>query len=320
VFVGKTDNVIYKWNVTQPYTTMAPSLFTGHTLQVWAVNSLQDGRVASGSADGNIKFWNVTTGACLYTLAAAHGLANSVNDLELLSNGALASAGGDGTIKTWNTTKYTLLSTMSPTYEVNVLKTLSNANLAAGDFWGAITVWNVTSLALVFQLANAHSDKINEIEALSNGSFVSASSDYYVCEWDVNGNLRNSFNPFGNTVRAVRSLPSGYLAVAGTLNQVHIWNIKVRNAATWVKSITVSSSYVSTKIYALLVYQSSLLVVGTDLGYAMLYNFSSSGSSLNNVAALYNGNSQNVFCLEQACNFLNFSCFKEIGYFAFFLV
>ena len=59
--------------------------------------ALQDGRLASGSADAMIKIWDLATGACVATL---EGHEHAVCSLAVLDEGRRLASGSDG-IKIW---------------------------------------------------------------------------------------------------------------------------------------------------------------------------------------------------------------------------
>ena len=70
---------------------------TGHTYGVLALKVLNNGDLASGSADGTIKIWNLDDGTIKKNLADNHG----AYSFEVLQNGDLVGACGDCTIKIW---------------------------------------------------------------------------------------------------------------------------------------------------------------------------------------------------------------------------
>ena len=77
----------------------------GHSDTLWALASLVNGLLASGSDDNTIKIWEVTNGKLKYTFDQTNGgHSNLVNLLESLENGYLASASADGEIKIWDIT------------------------------------------------------------------------------------------------------------------------------------------------------------------------------------------------------------------------
>ncbi len=67
---------------------------------MWALTVLQNGDLASSSADATIKIWNPNNGTLKRTL---NGHNSSVWSLTVLQNGDLASGSSDYTIKIWST-------------------------------------------------------------------------------------------------------------------------------------------------------------------------------------------------------------------------
>ena len=70
----------------------------GHSLPVFRLVQLADGRVVSGSWDRTLKVWNVNTGVCERTL---EGHSSYVNCLVQLADGRVVSGSYDKTLKVW---------------------------------------------------------------------------------------------------------------------------------------------------------------------------------------------------------------------------
>jgi WD40 repeat protein len=73
--------------------------FTDHNGTVSSLAVLQNGDLASGSADQTIKIWDSLTGTLKKTLT---GHSDWVRSLAVLQNGDLASGSSDKTVKIWD--------------------------------------------------------------------------------------------------------------------------------------------------------------------------------------------------------------------------
>ena len=72
---------------------------TGHIDSVYALTTLSNGDLVSGSWDNTIKIWNGNDLSLKKTLT---GHTDAVRALTTLSNGYLVSGSGDNTIKIWS--------------------------------------------------------------------------------------------------------------------------------------------------------------------------------------------------------------------------
>jgi ankyrin repeat protein len=82
-----------------PLTGTASSTLKGHTITVWALAVLSDGRLASASWDKTIRVWRPSTGVCE---AVLEGHTITVWALAVLPDGRLASGSADKTVRVWS--------------------------------------------------------------------------------------------------------------------------------------------------------------------------------------------------------------------------
>ena len=74
-------------------------VLAGHTCAVWALASMPNGMLASGSADHTARVWNINEGSCLRTL---FGHTGGILALAALPDGSLVSGSQDNTLRTWD--------------------------------------------------------------------------------------------------------------------------------------------------------------------------------------------------------------------------
>ena len=112
---------------------------TGHTMCVWCVMQLADGRVCSGSHDTTIKIWDVGTGACAMTLT---GHTDYVRIVMQLADGRVCSGSGDKTIKIWDVgTGACAMTLTGHTDYVSFVMQLADGRVCSGSGDKTIKIW-----------------------------------------------------------------------------------------------------------------------------------------------------------------------------------
>lgn len=145
---------------------------------VWCILELQDGTIVFGCTDGIFVYKEMQ----LVTTLIGHE--DSVQSLCQLKNGLVVSGSDDCTIKIWNVEKQecvkTLIKQIEPIY---ALCALQNGKFASASH-KTITIWNENGKCLM--ILNDHSDVINSVIELSDGSIVSGADDGTIKIWDCN--------------------------------------------------------------------------------------------------------------------------------------
>jgi len=138
--------------------TFAAILLGQHTDSIYALVSLPNNRLASGSTDKTICIWDVDTGECLGVLK---GHTNSVSSLVALPNGHLASGSHDKTIRIWDLTTSECVSVLKGhTRWVTSLAVLPDGRLISGSSDRTIRVWDDLAVRMT-----AMRHKIEQLEA-----------------------------------------------------------------------------------------------------------------------------------------------------------
>jgi WD40 repeat protein len=144
----------------------------GHESCVYSLVLLNNGHLASGSADKTIKIWDILCGTVKRTL---NGHTDIVYKLVLLANGDLVSGSHDNTIKIWNIEEGSVKRTLIGHSEyVIALKVLDNGDLVSGSGDSTIKIWDVENGTVKKNIKV--DSKINSFEVLPNEDLVSATN------------------------------------------------------------------------------------------------------------------------------------------------
>ncbi len=178
---------------------------SGHTGEVFAIEPLSDGNMASASVDTSIIIWNLATASVLHQITNAHN--GSVTVLKQLSNGYLASGSNDNNVSLWNLNTY--IQVVSP-YDAGA------EILAMEEVSGMLVVSNMGPPRLFF-LNIATLAKIREVSGLStNLNVLIASAD-------------GNFFATGGEVGSYRYWPSTATHFGSRLADLNLTNQSIRS-------------------------------------------------------------------------------------------
>ena len=172
---------------------------------------LEDGRLASGSDDGNIKIWpKEGTNEPVVLLHDRIGHPE-VWSLSVLADGRLASGGGGG-IKLWpreGAGKPVVLTNNS----VESLAVLADGRLASGDSDGNIKIWPKEGAGEPVVLS--HGSWVRSLAALADGRLASGGDDGNIKLWPEEGTGEPVVLSNGSRVFSLAVLADGRLASGG---------------------------------------------------------------------------------------------------------
>lgn len=160
-------------------------LITGHTDYIQCLLTMSNGWLVSGSGDNLIKIWTYNeTYSCKYVL---QGHTSYVTSLKQLPNQDLVSISWDSTIIIWSFNfidqQYKILIKLKTDSFGLSLCILPNNMMASGHMNKKVHIWDLMTLECIKQL-DGHSNGIDAITKLKNGSLVSGSPDEVIL-WDT---------------------------------------------------------------------------------------------------------------------------------------
>ncbi|EAU61639.1 2OG-Fe(II) oxygenase, partial [Stigmatella aurantiaca] len=196
-----------------------------HEGAVLSLAPLEDGRVASGGADGVIRLWS-SAGTPPEVLRGHTGW---VWALAPLPGGGLASASEDGTVRLWQTAPAREAAPPTPTgAPVRALAVLPTGGLVSGHATGELTLWALaftphpTLQALRSQ--RIHAGAVCALAALDQGVLASGGEDdglhlTRLPDFTALGRFHHA-----GFVRGLAVLPNGQLASACYDTTVRLWH------------------------------------------------------------------------------------------------
>ena len=188
----------------------------GSHVRVFALEVLEDGRLASGGEDGYIKLWPRQGGE---PTVLSHG--SPITSLAVLADGRLASGGEDGRIKLWSkdgTGELEVLSNGSP---VTSLAVLPDGRLASGGTEGRIKLWPQRGLGEPGVLSQG--SPVMSLAVLPGGRLASGGSDGTIKLWPRDGKGYPVVLSNGSPVTSLAVLPDGRLASGGSDGRIRLW-------------------------------------------------------------------------------------------------
>ena len=198
-----------------------------NSLEVFCLIVLPDGNLTSGSI-GEFDVFNTTDGSLLNYIYPEPKF--SAFAFALLENGYLAagSLGLMASIEIWNINNSTLVNTINTGYPIGVgsLAYIKSDLLASSDaYQNTIEIWNAINRKLERTLVG-HTDYVNCLQTLKNGSLVSGSNDMTIKIWDPkSGDLLNTLTGHTNFVESLTEFVElGYLASGGQ-DAIKVWDL-----------------------------------------------------------------------------------------------
>jgi len=207
---------------------------TGHTSYIYSIVQLQNGLIASGSADKSIKLWDPNQHyKCIQTLNGHSDLVWSVTESK---NGLICSGSEDTTIKLWDrdsTQNYKCVQTLTGhSAFVRSILHLQNGLIASGSADNTIRLWewdrdaNDKYTYQSIQTLYGHDGWIFSLIQLHNGLIASGSLDSTIKLWDPNQNYKCVKTLHGHTdwVISITQLHNGLIASGSADKSIKLWD------------------------------------------------------------------------------------------------
>ena len=251
--------------------------------QVLCMKTLSNGKLATGSNDHTIRIWRVFLANVTGPPLVLNGHTDNINSLEQLhqnNNGHLVSASSDHSIIVWNIISGQQITQISNAHSdaVLCLKMLRLGTVlymasGGGASDKSVKIWNMINYTLVATL-NGHTNQVNVLEVLYDGSLASGSNDTSVRIWNVTktgGNLIDSFIPSGFPVTTIKGLNNMTIAVLGTSDTAYIWTILAPGSQLFVLNVTFNLGAMN-YLTSIIIYQYYYLTFFSNNGMTFLYD------------------------------------------------
>lgn len=250
--------------------------------QVLCMKTLSNGNIATGSNDHTIRIWTTFLANVTGPPLLLNGHTDNVNSLEQIhyNNGHLASASSDHSIIVWNITSGQQVTQISNAHSdaVLCLKMLRLGTVlymasGGGASDKSVKIWNMINYTLVATL-NGHTNQVNVLEVLSDGSLASGSNDTSVRIWNVAVNgatFISSFIPSGTPVTTIRSLNNQTIAILANSDTVYFWAVLAPGSQISVLNVTFNLGSMN-YLTGMIIYQNYYLTFLTNSGVTFLYD------------------------------------------------
>jgi WD40 repeat protein len=224
------DFTVKIWDVSNSSHWTMIQTYTNHTNQVFGLEFINEGSMASGSNDNTIRIWSICTGLTNRTFHTGH----TIRSLQLLSNGYhLASGLSNGRINIYNINTGSLIVILAGhTSHINDLVLIGDDLLASSSDDCKIGIWNLTSNNSSFFLTG-HNQTIYGLRRVSSSILASGSGDETIKLWNVtNGALIRTLS--GHTSGIYRSVDvinyDKRLLISGsTDSSIKVWDVNTGN-------------------------------------------------------------------------------------------
>jgi len=302
---GSTDDRLRVWDVHSGQVLQTLRMWDGqlrpdltnsrHSGPVRALAVQPDGRLVSGSYDGEVRVWDVTTEKTLGTLG---GRSVPVNAVAVLSDGRLVSGSDDKTVRVWEVTPQkiatqtghlplknakavriwnvcwdkptkgddffdwelmmvTLTTLEGHTGPVRAIAVLPNGCVVSGSDDTTLRVWDVETAQTVATL-QGHESSVVAVAALSDGRVASGSHDGLVAVWNVEKKTATVLSGHKSLVHAVAALPDGRVISGSDDKTLRIWDVPTER--------TLATVYGDASFLSVVCVDQHLIVAGDALG------------------------------------------------------
>ena len=205
-----------------PNPKRSPDTLNEHLGPVFALTTLADETLVSGSRDNTIKLWHPITFDCLHTLSVHSG---PVRALATLTDGTLVSGSQDSTIKLWHPKTFECFHTLrGHSGSVSALTTLPDGTLVSGSLDNTIKLWHPVTFECLHTL-RGHSGTVRTLTTLSDGTLVSGSPNDTIKLWHPETfKCLHTLSGHTGSVWALTTLTDGTLVSGSSDNTIKFWH------------------------------------------------------------------------------------------------
>ncbi len=175
------DNEVLVWSLGERRVIRR---LKGHRSRVWYLAFSHDGRLVSGSGDGEVRLWDVKLGEGAELLGHEPGVTCVTFSPD---GGTILSGGEDNCIKLWNVATRQLRATLrAHTNQVYaVVCSPDGQTFASASRDGTVKLWNIQTLEQLGTI-RGHSSSVMDVAFSPDGQqLVSVGLDHKVKLWDV---------------------------------------------------------------------------------------------------------------------------------------
>lgn len=204
---GGDDGTVQIWDPDNPaagsiesYTRHRDDADSTEGDAVWSLAELPDGRIASGSADGEVHLWDQGRPAATAVRYSGHKEAagdtadDAVRAIAVLADGHIASGGADGTVQIWDParpdrtiatfTGHADRATGGDADSLRAIIQLSNGLIASAGMDTAVLLWRPDDPTTIVNTYAGHTEQVTALRQLADGRVASTGDDGTVQVWD----------------------------------------------------------------------------------------------------------------------------------------
>ncbi|MEM8963820.1 MAG: TIR domain-containing protein [Acidobacteriota bacterium] len=197
----------------------------GHHARITRLTVLDNGRIASASADGTVAIWDLNVANIVKTL---DGHTDWVRDVQSLGDGRVLTASDDYTVRMWDGETGDFLRVfVGHTDRVRAVASWGEGRFVSASDDRTVRCWDADADSTdPIAVLDGHGDRVFAVAILDSGEILSAAGDGKLYRWDAaTGTLLDVIEAHDGAVRALCVHHDRLVISASAAGTVRAWDL-----------------------------------------------------------------------------------------------